>query len=149
MSQPPPLVTPSVLRYWLTPGFNPDSTFQCGSIRIEWTKDGVTRSEFASFFGDDGHLNWQYGTPPACLAQAARDCCYEAGCCGDVHLPPGCSFEGFEEPTEMERQVAARCTSCGVVQASEAHLSESGDCSRCFVANAPQWLSTLRAAGCM
>lgn len=112
----------TLLRYWLTEDYK--------SIRIAWVDaQGIERS--ASGYTAEGQsaLGWHYGKPPEALRIAARDCLAD----GYEHSIPGCLFVGFESYREQDRQVAARCSSCGVVQADEDDLSERGECTRCFV----------------
>lgn len=117
----------TLFRYWLC------HTVTDATIRIEWVVQGIARSTYGRYFSDDHEVNWQYGDPPERLQPAALECAADAG---EYTGITGCLYEGNETVAEMDRQCAARCQSCGIVQDSEDDLSSGGDCSKCFVGNA-------------
>lgn len=71
---------------------------------------------------------------------------------GDV---PPAGYQGTEtlEQARAEADKAwdakADCAGCGETVGSASELSESGLCSVCWVAAAPQWLGVLRSAGAL
>jgi hypothetical protein len=98
---------------------------------------GIVHSTCGLYFADDHAVNWQYGDPPGALAELALECAATAG----EFAVPGATWEGNESASEMDHQVAARCTACGVVQTTIDVLSEIGNCLRCTHAAqaVPRW----------
>lgn len=119
------------LKYWLTATRDFNGGTPSLHIRIEWTANGTTRSAYGSFWPSDGDISWQYDAPPSALNTLAVGCCFDAGDGYDDTLH-GAEYMGQETVAQMDHQVAARCSCCGVVQADEDCLSENGECPKCW-----------------
>lgn len=129
-------------------------------IRVDWQADGVTRSALGTV--DDTRVVWDLGSEvPAAIDRDAFEAAWSQADYGDAHVPPGWTFVGHAAARDMEDAVECRCQACGVTTESVDDLSEQGECTLCFVsrmgapgpvppiAGTPEWLQTLRIAGCL